>query len=236
MEGFTYTNIFETKGIEYLIIIAFLILLIPFWIILNRESAIAKQMGKVWDIITADILRIPQGLFFNKNHTWAYLDKSGTAKVGIDDFLLQIVGDVKINHLRNPGEKIKKGDLLTEIDQNGKRLRIYSPISGEIKTSNTLIIEDSQILNEDPYEKGWIYNIKPSNWVSETKSCYLADAATSWINKELERFKDFLAESMGKHSPGPSMVVLQEGGELRSNPLSELETDIWKDFQEEFLN
>ncbi len=236
MEGFTYTDIFETKGIEYLIIIAFLILLIPFWIILNKQSVIVKKIHNVWDTLTTDILRIPQGLFFNKNHTWAFLDKSGTAKVGLDDFLLQIVGEVKVNHLLEPGQMIKKGDLLTKIDQNGKSLQIYSPISGEIMHSNSMIIEDPQILNEDPYEKGWIYSIKPIDWVGETKSCYLADKANIWVNKELDRFKDFLAESMGKYSSDPSMVVLQEGGELRRNPLSELETDIWKDFQEEFLN
>ncbi len=38
MDGFTYINIFETKGIEYLAIIAFLVMLIPFWLLLNRKS------------------------------------------------------------------------------------------------------------------------------------------------------------------------------------------------------
>jgi len=236
MENFTYTNIFDTKGIEYLIIIAFFALLIPFWIMLNKQSVIAKKIHKTWDVLTANILRIPQGLFFSKNHTWAYLEKSGIAKVGLDDLLLQIVGQMKISNLKNTGEMIKKGDLLTEIDQNGKSLRIYSPISGEIMNSNSIIAEDPGILNEDPYEKGWIYNIKPSNWVSETKSCYLADEATGWFRKELDRFKDFLAVSFGKYSSEPSMIVFQEGGELRSNPLSELQDEIWEDFQKEFLN
>ena len=175
-------------------------------------------------------------MFFSKNHTWAYLEKSGIAKVGLDDLLLQIVGQMKISNLKNAGEMIKKGDLLTEIDQNGKSLRIYSPISGEIMNSNSIIAEDPGILNEDPYEKGWIYNIKPSNWVSETKSCYLADEANGWFRKELDRFKDFLAVSFGKYSSEPSMIVFQEGGELRSNPLSELQDEIWEDFQKEFLN
>ena len=73
------------------------------------------------------------------------------------------------------------------------------------------------------------------NWKAETSGFYLAEEATSWINRELERFKDFLNVSMAKYSGEPSMVTLQEGGELRINLLSELQPEIWNDFQKEFL-
>ena len=87
MDAFTYKDIFETKGIEYIIIIAFLLLLIPFWILLNKSPKIKAEIQKAWDVLTANILRIPQGLFFSRNHTWAFMEKSGLAKVGLDDFL-----------------------------------------------------------------------------------------------------------------------------------------------------
>jgi glycine cleavage system H protein len=236
MDGFTYTNIFDTKGIEYLIIITFLILLVPFWIILNKQSAIAKQIHKAWDIITAETLRFPQGLFFSKNHTWTYLEKSGNAKVGLDELILRLVGHVKINYHKDQGEMIKKGELLAEIDQNGKNLRIYSPISGKIMSPNMMIKDDPELLNMDPYEKGWIYDIKPSNWKAETKSYFLSKEVSDWLKSELDRFKDFLATAMAKYSPDPSMIVYQEGGELCNNLLSELQIEIWEDFQKEFLN
>jgi glycine cleavage system H protein len=236
MDGFTYTDIFETKGIEYLIIISFLVMLILFWIILNKQTSIAKRIHRAFGALTANLLRIPQGLFYSKTHTWAYLEKSGNAKVGLDDFLLQIVGDVKVNHLKFPGEKIRKGEILTEIDQNGKRLRIISPISGEVVDANSMIRENPEMLHEDPYGKGWIYAIKPSNWKDDIHSYYLAEEATQWITKDLDRFKDFLAVSISKHSSEPSMIAFQEGGELRQNILSELDNKIWEDFQESFLS
>jgi len=93
MDGFSYSNIFETKGIEYLIIIAFLILIIPFWIIINRQARIKMQIGKAMGILSANILRIPQGLFYSRNHTWAHLGSSGNAGVGLHDFLLHITGE-----------------------------------------------------------------------------------------------------------------------------------------------
>jgi glycine cleavage system H protein len=236
MEGFTYTDIFETKGIEYLIIIAFFLILIPFWIFLNKGSNIAKRIYQKLGVLTAGVLKIPQGLFYSKNHTWAYLEKSGTAKVGLDDFLLKIVGDIKVKPIKFPGEKLRKGEILAEIDQNGKRLRINSPISGEIVRANVTVEENSELLLEDPYGKGWIYAIKPSNWKTETQSYYLAEEASTWIKNELSRFKDFLAISLGRHSSEPSLVTFQEGGELRQNILSEMDNEIWEDFQESFLD
>ena len=235
MEGFTYIDIFETKGIEYLIIIAFLLILIPFWILLNKESSAANKIYKKLGILTAGILKIPQGLFFSKNHTWAFLDKSGIANVGLDDFLIKIVGDVRLNLVKISGNKVKKGELLIEIIQNGKRLVINSPISGEVILANNSIVENPTLLNQDPYAKGWIYKIRPSDWKSENRSFYLGEEASNWIKNELTRFKDFVSVSLGKYSSETSMITLQEGGELRQNILSELEDKIWIDFQESFL-
>ncbi len=234
MEEFSYHNIFATKGIEYIVIIAFLALLIPFWVLLNRQSK-TKGIKKALGILSDKILRIPQGLFFSKNHTWAHLEKSGAAKVGLDDLLLHITGEVKFSNLKNPGDMIRKGDLLTEIDQNGRVLQVFSPISGKILTTNENLNENPDLLIADPYGLGWVYKIKPSSWVAETNSYLLAEDATRWSIKELERFKDFIAESMKKYSPEPSYVILQDGGELRDNTLSELPEEIWRDFQESFL-
>ena len=236
MDGFSYSDIFATKGIEYLIIITFLILLIPFWVVLNKQVELSRKIQKALGLLSASILRIPQGLFYSKNHTWMYMEKSGAAKVGLDDLLLHITGEVKFSHLKNPGEIISKGELLTEIDQNGKLLRILSPVSGKIMNINSTINENPGMLNEDPYGKGWIYKIKPSNWIAEAKACYFAEEATNWSANELERFKDFLAMSMKNYSPEPSMVILQDGGELSDHSLSALPDEIWKDFEKEFLN
>jgi glycine cleavage system H protein len=236
MDGFSYINIFETKGIEYLIIIGFLLMIIPFWMIINREVSIKVQIRNAIGILSEGILRIPLGLLFSKNHTWAHLDKSGVAEVGIDDFLLNITGEVKFNNLRAPGSFINKGELLADIEHKGKILQVYSPISGKVAATNSLLIESPSVVNVDPYEKGWIYKIEPSGWSEETDTYYLANEALAWTRMELIRFKDFLAGSMNKYSPGESMLILQDGGELYDKPLSDLPNEIWQDFQKSFLD
>lgn len=236
MDGFTYTNIFDTKGIEYLIIIGFLLLIIPFWVLLNKPLKVKAKVKEAFGVLTENILRIPQGLFYSKNHTWTLMEKSGYAKVGLDDLLVHITGEVKLINLKIPGEKVNNGDLIAKITQGGKHLNISSPISGEIQSVNTSLIENPETINEDPYGKGWILKIKPKKWVADTKSYFLAEDAVEWSKKELARLKDFVTISMKKQSQESTMVIMQEGGELSDNPLSGMSNEVWKDFQTQFLD
>ncbi len=181
MDGFSYHNIFDTKGIEYLVVIAFLLLLIPFWLALNKKPKIREKMRKALGVLSVHVLKIPQGVFHSKNHTWAFLEKSGSAKIGLDDFLLRITGDVTLNPLKDTGQMIRKGELVAEINRNGKKLDIFSPVSGEIMRFNTGLNADNRLLNEDPYGKGWIFDIKPSDWTGEIQSSYLAEGSNSLV-------------------------------------------------------
>jgi len=236
MEGFTYYNMFDTKGIEYLIIIAFLILLIPFALILNRRVNLKHQVHKAMGFLSSAFLRIPQGILFSRNHTWTHLSKNGEASVGLDDLLLHLTGEVSLRYLKNPGDQINRGEAMVELIGDGKRLTVFSPISGEITGLNSAIQEDSWQMNEDPYDQGWIYQIKPSNWKEETGSLLIADKATMWTHRELDRFKDFLSSAWPRHDLDASPVMMQEGGELQDHVMAGLPEGLWRDFQTEFLN
>jgi glycine cleavage system H protein len=235
MEGFSYHNIFDTKGIEYLVVIAFLLLLIPFWVALNKKPKIREKIRSALGVLSVSVLKIPLGVFHNKNHSWAYLEKSGSAKIGLDDFLLRITGNVSFRQLKNTGQIIRKGEKVAEINRNGKTMDIFSPVSGEIMRFNTALNADNRLLNEDPYGRGWIFDIKPSDWAGEIQSFYLADGAVSWLKNELGRYKDFLALNISKFQPESSHIVLQDGGEIPENSLSDLPSEMWHAFQNEFL-
>ena len=236
MEGFTYNNIFATKGIEYIIILLFLMLLVPFWMFISRGGNVKKEIKSAVNVLTAGALRIPQGLFFSKNHSWVHLEKTGEARIGLDDFLTHVVGNAEVKQVVRPGEKVRKGEIIAEVLQEDKKLQVYSPVSGEVLAVNAEAGTDSEILKNDPYNSGWLYAVKPTNWKAETSGFYLAEEASEWIKNELSRFKDFLNISVAKYSPQPAMVTLQEGGEIKAGPLAELQPEVWNDFQKEFLD
>ncbi len=233
MNEFIYSDIFDTKGIEYIIVIGFLMLIIPFWIMLNRPLKLETRVSGALGILTAQILRIPQGLFFNKNHTWTHLEKSGLARIGMDDLLLHLTGGVELKYLKDQQERVKRGEPIARIIQDGKNLVITSPLSGEIERVHTSLEHDSGAISEDPYGS-WLVKIKPENWREETDECFLAGEASGWAEKELHRFKDFMTEAVNQNS-GSHAVVMQEGGELIDHPLKDMSQEVWTGFQEKFL-
>jgi glycine cleavage system H protein len=236
MDGFSYHNIFDTKGIEYLIIIAFFLMIIPFWITINRETPAGSRVKSVLRTFAENVLRIPAGILFSSNHTWTYLKKSGLAEVGIDKFLVHMAGDMKLTTLKEEGTFIRKGDLLAELDHKGRKLRIYSPISGQISGINNLVSSSPMVLSDDPYEKGWLYRINPAEWATDTNDFYRSDTALAWLKLEVQRLREFLASETGMYSPELSPVMLQDGGELCDKPLTGLPDEVWNDFQKSFLD
>lgn len=235
MNGYTYHNIFETKGIEYIAIIIFFMILIPFWLFLNNHKEIKQKIRNIIRVLNFEILKIPLGIFIGENHTWMFLEKSGYASIGLDDFILHTTGRIKIKFSCNIDYKINKGELLFVIEKENKMLKIFSPVTGKITQNNLSVNENSDLLFSDPYNKGWLVKIKPDNWVNETQSYYLAEDAINWSKNELQRFKDFIALSHRSLLTGSSMAVLQDGGELVDNILSDLPENVWTDFQDKFL-
>ena len=237
MEGFSIVDIYDTKGTEYLFVIGYLIILILFWRLASNPGKVLSRIRDAVSTLSVKVLNIPQGIYFNRNHTWAHLGESGAARVGLDDFLQHVIGDLQLSGLKEAGDPIRKGELLAEIEQDGKKLKVFSPISGVVLETNAMLAEDPDVINEDPFQKGWLYQIKPSNWIKDTSSCLLAEKASEWSEKEITRFKDFLSMgAMRKYSTEPAMLVLQDGGEIVDHVLSELPEEVWEDFQEEFLD
>ena len=235
MDGFSYVNIFATKGIEYIIIIAFLLLIIPFWKLLNRPLTAQARRGNEASPLSSSVLNAPQGIFFSNNHTWAHMLKSGDARVGIDSLLINLTGAVDLKMLRDTGSVIRKGEEISELVRDGKRLAIVSPDSGTITSLNQALRDDPAMLHEDPYGKGWVCSIKPADWVGEVTGFHFAAGASAWLKKELERVRDFLAVATNRFNPETHAVYMQDGGEPAGYPLASMPEEVWSAFQDEFL-
>jgi len=179
---------------------------------------------------------LPKGLYFDKTHTWAFMEKDGSVKVGVDDFIQHITGAITRIEMKNPGDKVKKGDKLLTIIRNGKQLHLYAPVSGTITAHNNALTTDTSMLNSDPYAGGWVYLIDPANWVRETRFLTMADSYKNWLKDEFSRLRDFFAVALAAHSPEYAYVALQDGGLLQDHILSDLDPKVWEDFQTKFID
>jgi glycine cleavage system H lipoate-binding protein len=157
-------------------------------------------------------------------------------KIGIDDFLQHVTGKITRIKMKNIGKKVKKGEQILSIIQNGKQLNLYSPVSGTIVEQNDALVANSASLNYSPYNEGWVYRIEPSNWSRESQLLFMADKQREFILKEFSRLKDFLMTAMRADKENYAQVILQDGGEIRDGVLSEMGPEIWDDFQTNFID
>ena len=182
MDEYSYINIFDTKGVEYLVVIGFLLLLIPFWRALNKPLKVKVAALSTFQALTANILKVKQGILYNRNHTWAELVRQGYANVGLNDLLMHIVGPVSIKTFKTSGDHVVKGEPIAQITSADRVLKIKSPITGKIDRVNTLL--DYNTLNSDPYGKGWMYKIQTEKWAEETSTSLQAEEVAKWFKNE----------------------------------------------------
>ena len=203
----------------------------------KRKKAAVKLSGSaVHPVLDENSLTIPKGIYFDKTHTWAFLEANGMVKIGIDDFLQHITGKITRIKMKSPGKKVKKGEQILSIIQNGKQLNLYSPVSGTIVEQNVALDTNSSSLNYSPYNDGWVYRIEPSNWSRESQLLFMADKQREFIKKEFSRLKDFLMTALRSDTENYAQVILQDGGEIRDGVLSEMGPEIWEDFQTNFID
>jgi len=179
---------------------------------------------------------VPGGLFFDSSHTWAFMEKNGNVRIGIDHFLQQVCGSVSRVQMKQPGETVKRGDPFLTIIQNGKRLQIKSPVSGLIAEQNEDLKEDASLLNTDPFEKGWVLMIKPASWISELKSYFMGSQYADWLKKEAERLKEFFTSKLKLEEAQETALLMQDGGEVSEGVLETFGPAVWEEFQEGFID
>ncbi|HOI31373.1 MAG: hypothetical protein PHG67_12545 [Bacteroidales bacterium] len=177
----------------------------------------------------------PAGLLFDRTHTWTLMQKDGWVKTGVDEFILNATGPLSRVKLKKTGEKVEKGDALISLIQNGKSITIFSPVSGVVKAVNETINTHIQELNQSPYEKGWLYQIEPSNWQLENKLLMMVNEYSKWINFEMNRLRDFFASISASNNMHPQ-IVLQDGGEPQADILKNCSPEVWENFQTSFIN
>ena len=101
-------------------------------------------------------------LKFTKEHEWIKINE-GVAIIGISDFAQEQLGDIVSIELPKAGGVFRQGQTMAIVDSVKASSDIYAPISGEILEVNEGLIENPEMINQSPYDSGWIAKSKPSN-------------------------------------------------------------------------
>jgi len=202
----------------------------------RKSTHYSDQQIEIAPLLIENAIDVPKGLYFDKTHTWAFMEKDGNVKVGMDDFIQHITGKLTRIAMKQAGEKVRKGEKIMTIIRDGKQLNLYAPISGTIIQQNKSLASDSTIANSSPYSEGWVYLIEPKNWLREIQFMFMGEKYAEWLKDEFVRLKDFVTASMQTNELVYAHVILQDGGELTDNVLADMEPKVWEDFQTKFID
>jgi glycine cleavage system H protein len=130
----------------------------------------------------------PEDLYYHKEHFWAKVEGNSVV-VGTTDFAQKAAGDIVFIELPSVGRSVEQGKPCGSMESGKWVGRIYAPISGKVESSNEKLEDSPELVNESPYEKGWIFKISPSNLQEELKQLMKVNDLTDFMKSEIERVK-----------------------------------------------
>lgn len=230
MEGSSYIDIFATKGIEYLCVLMFLLLLVAFWKLLRPapSPALGAPTGRDQSPPRNEWFDLAAGRYYHQGHTWVLPESDDVVRVGIDDFSQKLLGKLDDIILPRVGSQVQQGDRGWACKVQSKSIDMLSPVNGEVLEVNEAVLRAPEIIGEDPYDRGWLLKVRASRLKPDLKNLLSGQLAGTWMQDTVRR----LHQKLAGHELG---AVMQDGGVPVSGFAMQLSTEDWDEVAADFL-
>jgi glycine cleavage system H lipoate-binding protein len=232
-----------TKGIEYLYVIAYLLVLVPFFLWMLRGSAerVERPVARAARALALPVsvpmtspmtfsrgwFVVPQGYHFHRGHSWALPDEGNVVRVGVDDFAQRLVGEPDALLLPREGERVEQGRPGWELQVEGRAFDMLSPVAGEVIEVNREVVHDPTLVSRDPYGRGWLFKVRVPREKPTFENLLPAELAQAWMDRALASLTNQFGPQLG--------TVLQDGGLPVRGFARQLAPDRWHRLAAEHL-
>ena len=103
---------------------------------------------------------VPEDRKYLESHEWV-ADADDTAKIGISDFAQDELGDVVFVELPDEGDRFEREEAFGVVESIKAVSDIYAPVAGTVVGVNDALVNEPELVNEDPYGEGWMVAIEP---------------------------------------------------------------------------
>ena len=226
MEGFHYVDIFATKGIEYLLVIGFLLLFVIFWRFLSRPAKAVLQTAEKFVPGLNELFSLPEEIYYHLGHSWAAPEGYNVVKVGVDDFAQKLVGKINAIQLPGLGSTIHQGDKGWTLEVDSKMIDMLSPVDGKVVAVNDEIVSSPEGINQSPYVS-WLMKVESPRFSVNKKQLVTGAFAKRWMEEVRENLLSRMNYNLG--------LVYQDGGLLVDGMARSLDRDRWDEIAKEFF-
>jgi glycine cleavage system H protein len=140
-----------------------------------------------------ELLLTPELLLCTPKHTWAQVTPEGNIRVGVSDYAQRHLKGIAHVMTESVGKEINKMEPFGVAETWMFMFDLYAPVSGKIVKVNEKLKNEPHIINGDPYNEGWIIEIKPKNSLvleEELKTLLGAREYNKWVNKLEGRLRE----------------------------------------------
>ena len=141
--------------------------------------------------------KIPQGYYLYYGHSWVKIEEGKMVRIGLDDFILRLLGPFDQVKLPFIGKKIEQGKTNIELYKRKRLAKVLSPISGVISAINLEVMKDGTLMNNDPYSKGWLLRVYCDNLQYELKELMIGQESHNFLKKEVNQLYNLIEETIG---------------------------------------
>ena len=129
------------------------------------------------------------GYYYTKDHEWLKAESDGNVLVGITDYASKMLNDIVYVTLPQEGQNFSKRDVFGQVESVKTVSDIYMPVSGTILRTNQGLTKQPEVVASSPYEKGWMLEVKPANYETESKELLDSNSYREYI-QSLENESD----------------------------------------------
>jgi len=135
------------------------------------------------------IFRVPNnnGFFFNENDVWAYIS-GNIARIGVTDYVQKSLSDIMFFTPPSIGSELEQFDSAGEIESGKAVFEVISPVSGTITAVNELLIDKPEMINENPYEQGWIAELELSDSEADKELLHEFDGYYPILKRKVDEY------------------------------------------------
>lgn len=106
---------------------------------------------------------IPADLKYVKSHEWVRDNGDGTVTIGITDHAQHALGDLVFVEVPEAGRALKADEACAVVESVKAASDVYAPIAGSVIETNGALADQPELVNQDPYGKGWLWRLKPAS-------------------------------------------------------------------------
>ncbi len=130
-------------------------------------------------MVKVEAYEVPEGLYFSKDFEWVKVE-GDKIRMGITDYAQKSLREIVYAELPSVGGEVKQNEPYGTLESVKAVSDLVAPISGAIEEVNDEVQSKPETLNEDPYGKGWLLVVKPSNLQADLANLMDFDKAVEW--------------------------------------------------------